>query len=235
MKIFGERTTTDDRVETPAKTPAEEADREAYEAERAEAAERRDVAVAERPAVHPIVAARERFGGIDLPASLVGMLTALAMVILLGGLVVAAFGEIGYQTGLTGDDINNVNDISLASWIGGVAVLFVSYLIGGWTAGRIARYDGARNGLMTAVWTIVLAAVLSGLAAWLGNEYDVFANRDLPQWFNRDALTTVAIVSGAAGIVAMLFGGLLGGLWGTRYHRLADETLLDAHNPQFTS
>jgi hypothetical protein len=230
MKIFGDRTTTDETVETP----AEAADREAYEAEHTEAAERRDEVVADRPAVHPIVAARERFGGIDLPASLVGMLTALAMVVLLGGLVVAAFGQIGYQTGLTGDEVNNVNDISLASWIGGVAVLFVSYLIGGWAAGRIARYDGARNGLMTAVWTIVLAAVLSALAAGLGTEYDVFANRDLPQWFNRDAVTTVAIVSGAAAIAAMLIGGLLGGLWGTRYHRLADETLLDAHDPQFT-
>lgn len=225
MKILGDRRTTD---EATVESPAEEAEREAYEAERAEAAERRDVVAAERPVVHPIVAARERFGGIDLPASLVGMLTALAMVVLLGGLIAAAIGEIGYQTGLGGD---NVNDISLASLIGGVAVLFVSYLIGGWTAGRIARYDGARNGLMTAVWTLVLAAVLSGLAAWLGNEYDVLANRDMPQWFNRDAVTTVAIVSGAAAIAAMVLGGLLGGLWGTRYHRLADETLLDAREP----
>jgi hypothetical protein len=221
MKIIGDRTATDDTVETP----AEAADQAAYEAERADTAERRDVAVAEGPAMHPIAAARERFGGIDLPASLVGMLTALAMVVLLGGLVGAAFGAIGYQTGLNGND---VNDISVGSLIGGLAVLFVSYLIGGWTAGRIARYDGARNGLMTGVWTIVLAAVLSGLAATLGNEYDVLSNVDLPQWFNRDAVTTTAIVSGAIAIAAMLLGGLLGGLWGTRYHRLADETLLDA-------
>jgi hypothetical protein len=236
MKILGNRTTTNGGTATVAETPAEAAEREAYEAEhteayeaeRTEAAERRDdAAVADRPAVHPIAAARERFGGIDLPASLVGMLTALAMVVLLGGLIAAAIGEIGYQTGLDGD---NVADISLASLIGGVAVLFVSYLIGGWTAGRIARYDGARNGLMTAVWTLVLAAVLSALAAALGNDYDVLSNVDLPQWFNRDAITTVAIVSGAAGIAAMLLGGLLGGLWGTRYHRLADETLLEAHD-----
>src|SRR4051812_46877106 len=53
--------------------------------------ERRDVSVE---------AARRRFGGIDLPASLVGMLTALAMLTLLGGLIGAAIGAIGYQTGL---------------------------------------------------------------------------------------------------------------------------------------
>jgi hypothetical protein len=221
MKILGDRTTTDDAVETP----AEAADREALEAEHAEAAERSNGVVADRPAVHPIAAARERFGGIDLPASLVGMLTALAMVVLLGGLVAASVGSIGYQTGLNG---NNVNDISFASLLGGLAVLFVSYLIGGWAAGRIARYDGARNGLMTGVWTIVLAAVLSGLAAALGGKYDVLSKVDLPQWFNRDAITTAALLSGAAAIGVMLLGGLLGGLWGTRYHRLADETLLEA-------
>jgi hypothetical protein len=215
-----DRTTTDEPL---VETPAEEADREAYEADRVETREREDV-VRERP-ISPIAAARERFGGIDLPASLVGMLTGLAMVVLLGGLVGAAVGAIGYQTGLRGD---NVDDISTASLIGGLVVLFVSYVIGGWAAGRIARYDGARNGVMAAIWAIVLAGALSALAAWLGDTYDVFSNVDLPQWFNRDAVTTTAIVSGVAAIAAMLVGGGLGGLWGTRYHRRADQTLLDA-------
>lgn len=219
MSTF-DRTTTDEPV---VETPAEEADREADEADRAEAHEREAV-VDERP-VSPIAAARERFGGIDLPASLVGMLTGLAMVVLLGGLVGAAVGAIGYQTGLRGD---NVDDISTASLIGGLVVLFVSYLIGGWAAGRIARYDGARNGVMAAIWAILLAGALSALAAWLGDTYDVFSNVDLPQWFNRDAFTTTALLSGVAAIAAMLVGGGLGGLWGTRYHRRADQTLLDA-------
>lgn len=223
MGIFG-RTRTDRRTTAAdVETPAEAADREALEAERVEARER--PVVAERPAVHPIAAARDRFGGVDFPASLVGMLTALAMVVLLGGLVGAAVGAIGYQTGLSGD---NVEDISTASLIGGLVVLFASYLVGGWAAGRIARYDGARNGFMTGIWTLILAAILAGLGVWLGDEYDVLANVDLPQWFNEDAVTTAAILSGAVGAVTMLLGGLLGGLWGTRYHRLADETLLDA-------
>ena len=206
------------RPETLDGTDSEAVEREAREAE---AIERRETA---RP-LHPIAAARDRFGGIDLPAGLVGMLTAIAMLILLGGIVGAAIGAIGYQTGLSGD---NVSDISLESLIGGLVVLAIAYLVGGWTAGRIARYDGARNGLMTAVWTIVLAGALSALAAWFGSEYDVFANVQLPQWFDRDALTTTALASGIAAVATMLVAGLLGGLWGTRYHRLADQTLLDA-------
>jgi hypothetical protein len=210
------------RPETRDGTNSEAVEREAREAE---AVERRETA---RP-LHPIAAARDRFGGIDLPAGLVGMLTAIAVLVLLGGIVGAAIGAIGYQTGLSGD---NVDDISLASLIGGLVVLAIAYLVGGWTAGRIARYDGARNGLMTAVWTIVLAGALSALAAWFGSEYDVFANVQLPQWFDRDALTSTALASGIAAVATMLVAGLLGGLWGTRYHRLADQTLLDAQELQ---
>jgi hypothetical protein len=212
MSVYG------DRPATAGETPTEAAEREAREAE---AIEQQEAAAP----VHPIAAARDRFGGIDLPAGLVGMLTAIAVLVLLGGIVGAAIGAIGYQTGLSG---NNVEDISLASLIGGLVVLAIAYLVGGWTAGRIARYDGARNGLMTAVWTIVLAGALSALAAWFGSEYDVFANVQLPQWFDRDALTTTALASGLAAVATMLVAALLGGLWGTRYHRLADQTILDA-------
>jgi MFS family permease len=171
-----------------------------------------------------IVAARERFGGIDIPASLVGMLTALSSTLILAGLVGAAVGAVGYQTGLE----QNAEDLSTWSMIGGVAVLFVAYLIGGWAAGRIARYDGARNGFATGIWTLVSAGILAALGAWIGSEYDVFRNVELPQWFTTDALTTTAIVSGIAAILAMFVGGVIGGLWGERYHRRADRTIIAA-------
>src|SRR5436190_2220937 len=44
--------------------------------------------------------ARDRFGGLDVPGTLVGMLAALALLVLLAGLIGAAIGTIGYQTGL---------------------------------------------------------------------------------------------------------------------------------------
>jgi MFS family permease len=169
-----------------------------------------------------IAAARERFGGIDIPATLVGMLTALSTTLILAGLVGAAVGAVGYQTGLESD----AQDLSTASLIGGVAVLFVAYLIGGWAAGRIARYDGARNGFATGIWTLILAAIVSGLAAWLGSEYDVLRNVDLPQWFSTDAFTMTAIASGIAAVIAMFVGGTIGGHMGERYHRRADRTIL---------
>ena len=165
--------------------------------------------------------ARNVFGGLDIPATLVGMLTALALLVLLGGLIGAAIGAIGYQTGL-----DTADDLSIASLIGGLIALFIAFVIGGWAAARIARYDGPRNGLMTAVWAVVLAAILSALAAWLGDKYDVLRNVDLPQWFSTEALTVGGIISAAVAIATMLVGGFLGGLWGERYHRRADEAIV---------
>ncbi|MDQ3778708.1 MAG: hypothetical protein M3310_07615, partial [Actinomycetota bacterium] len=126
-------------------------------------------------------------------------------------------------TGLDGDD---VAEISVAGLLGGVVILFLAYLLGGWAAGRMARYDGLRNGLLTGVWTLVLAGVVSALAAWLGSEYDLLRGVDMPQWFSTDALTVGGIVSALAAIAAMLAGGALGGVWGERYHRRADAAVL---------
>jgi len=168
-----------------------------------------------------IAAARERFGGVDIPASLVGMLTALSTTLILAGLIGAALGAVDYQTGLEGD----ARDISTWSMIGGVAVLLVAYIVGGWAAGRMARYDGARNGFATGVWTLLLGGILAALGAWIGSDYDVFRDVNLPQWFSTDAFTTRAIISGVAAIAAMFVGAIIGGLWGEYYHRRADRTI----------
>ena len=156
------------------------------------------------------------------------MLTALALASLLAGLAGAAIGVVGYQTGFAEDA--DIEDISLASLIGGAVVLFLAYLVGGWAAGRMARYDGPRNGLMTGVWTILLAAILSALAAVGGAEYDVFRDVQLPQWFSTEALTIGAIVSGLVAIAVMLIAGAIGGGWGERYHRHADATIVTARD-----
>ena len=171
--------------------------------------------------------ARARFGGIDVPASLVGMLTALSLVVLLAGLITAAVGAVGYQTGLEDTAVNGeaLEDLTIAGLIGGLAILFVSFVVGGWAAARVARYDGIPNGVMAAVWAILLAGILSGLAAWLGDEYDVFRNAGLPQPFSREAVTAGAIITGVVAALTMLLAGALGGAWGERYHRRADETI----------
>lgn len=165
--------------------------------------------------------ARRRFGGLDIPASLVGMLTALALTALLAGLIGAALGAIGYQTGLK----QNADDLSVAGLVGGIVLLLIAFVVGGWAAARIARYDGVLNGIATAVWAILLTAVLAGLGAWLGAKYNVVEQLNLPHWFSRKAATTAGILSAVGAALAMLAGGALGGRWGERYHRRADAAI----------
>jgi uncharacterized membrane protein len=132
---------------------------------------------------------------------------------LLAGLLGAALGAIGYQAGLEG----NRGELSIGALIAGMLALFLAFLIGGWTAARIARHDGPRHGLLTVLWFVLLAAILAGLGALLGSEYNVFQNLSLPQWFSSSALTIGAIVSGLVALVAMLLGGWLGGKLGDRH------------------
>jgi hypothetical protein len=172
---------------------------------------RRDEGVAE---------ARKRFGGLDIPASLAGTLCALGLTVLLAGLLTRV-GSVGYQTGLTDNDTT----LSAGGLIGGLAVLFLAFLTGGWVAGRMARYDGARNGLMTAVWFLILAAIVSVIGAWWGDKYDFFANVHLPQWFSDNARTGKAVATGILALAVMLLAGLIGGILGARYHRRVDTLI----------
>jgi hypothetical protein len=139
----------------------------------------RDATAQEATTRRGVDAARERFGGKDLPASIAGMLVALAALLLLAGLASAAIGAIAFQTGVEG----NEDELSLGALIVAGAVIFLAFLLGGWAAGRMARYNGALNGFMVAVWFIVLGVVLAAVGAIAGNTYNLFddlASRRLP-------------------------------------------------------
>lgn len=171
-----------------------------------------------------IEAARDRFGGLDFGASLSGMLVAIAMIVILGGLAAAILGTVGYQAGI---DMGE-QELTVGGGIAGLVVLFLAFLVGGWAAGRMARYNGGLNGLMSAVWMLILTVIFAALGAWINAEYNVFFAADLPNWpanlTGADA-TTIAVVTGIVAILVTFAGGFLGGVLGARYHRGADATI----------
>jgi hypothetical protein len=166
----------------------------------------------------PIVAARQRYGGLDLPAALAGMLAGLGLTVLLAGIAAAA-GTISYSNGASTDELFN------GGMITGLAVLLVGFFVGGWVAGRMSRYDGALNGLASAALFLLLMAGMSGVGRWLDASYDFFSDVRLPQWFT-SAETNAALVSMAVGAVLVLLAAALGGRWGTRFHRKADALIV---------
>lgn len=149
--------------------------------------------------------------GLDVPATLAGALAAVGALLLLSSLVAAAVGTIGYQTDV-GDQ-----DLSIGGLVGGLVVLFLACLAGGWVAGRVARHHGGRHGLVAVLWLVVLAAVLAGLAALFGDDLDVTDDVGLPSWFSDDAWTVAAVVTGVVALLVALVGGWLGGRLGGRH------------------
>lgn len=175
-----------------------------------------------------IAEARRRFGGIDVPASLTGMLVAIGLIVVIGGILAAIVGSIAFTAGAEIDG----EEATVGALVAGGATLFVAFLIAGWTAGRASRYAGWLNGMLTGVWFLVLMGILAGLGAWVGDRYNLFdefmaAKAALPNWYSDQAVTAGAIGSTIGGIAMILVGGLLGGLWGERLHRRADAALVD--------
>ncbi|MGY1711185.1 hypothetical protein ACI8AC_16925 [Geodermatophilus sp. SYSU D00758] len=105
-----------------------------------------------------------------------------------------------------------------------LTVLFVAYLAGGYVAGRMARFDGLRQGL--AVWLVGLVVVVAlSLAGWLlGREHNVLAALDLPRIrVDEGRATTAGLITLTAMAVVTLVGAPAGGVLGTRYHHRVDR------------
>ena len=170
---------------------------------------------------------RERFGGADVVAGILGMFAALGTLVFVGALLAAGAGEIPYQLNQIDVD-GNLQEVEVVGALVAVAVVFVSFFVGGWAAGRMARYDGGINGVGVALWFILLVAVFGLLGSWFGAEYNAFSGASLPDWFAQigaDDLTVKAIAGAAAGIAAALLGGGIGGMFGEQYHRRIDAAL----------
>jgi hypothetical protein len=175
-----------------------------------------------------VVLAREkdRYGGIKWGSAFFGWLTATGTAVLLTALLVAAGATVGIATGT---DIavarGDAATIGLAGGLTLLAVLLVAYFCGGYVAGRMARFSGAKQGIAVWIWAVVTAVAVAVAGAVLGDEYDLL---DRIGGFPRlpiggDDVTTGSIVAIVIALVAALAGAVLGGLAGMRYHRRVDQ------------
>ena len=186
-----------------------------------------DGAHSTRGTAHDAIDAQHaRFGGIKWGAAFFGWLSANGLAVLLTALLSAGGVALGLTQGISGaeDAAEEAGTIGIVGGILLLLVLFLAYLAGGYVAGRMARFDGARQGL--AVWLIGLLVVvlLAVLGLALGSEYNVLQQLDLPRIpIDEGTATTGGIIALVAVLVVTLVGAVLGGKLGTRFHRKVDR------------
>jgi hypothetical protein len=108
-------------------------------------------------------------------------------------------------------------------------VLFLAFLCGGYVAGRLARFDGGRNGAATVLWGILLIVVFLLVGSLLpGPFFDLLRGfvggsvAPAVSSLTETGLAGAGIVVGA--LLLELLGGFLGGRLGHSYHVRIDHT-----------
>jgi hypothetical protein len=171
---------------------------------------------------------RDMYGGIDWLASFLGLVFAVvlgAVFSAIAGLVLVPF---GFPPDLGAGQIG-------ASVITGLVLLgiliFLTYFFGGYVAGRLARFDGGRNGAMVLVWTFIVVLILALIAVVFSGFLPAGAAARVGSLVDGAASTVsglasagvVGIVAAVAAILIALLGCFLGGRMGSRYHAEIDR------------
>ncbi len=164
----------------------------------------------------------ERFGGFDWWPDFIGWAVAVFFTLLFAGIAAAIIGGVGYQLDAPMSTTDpESKTLGIGGLIGGLLAVFLGYLVGGYTAGRMARFDGVKNGIGVVIWTIVMAIVLGVLGVVFGDQFDLTQRLRLN--IDRQTLTTAGVISLAVTLVVMLAGAILGGKLGAGYHRKIDR------------
>ena len=172
---------------------------------------------------------RSMYGGVDWLASFLGFVFAAvvgALFSLIAGLVLA---PLGFSLDLGGE----IGTAIITGLVLVAILIFLTYFFGGYVAGRLARFDGGRNGAMLLLWTLgvaLLAAlaggILSGfLPASISDSIRNFIQNDVLSAIG--GLSQLGIVGGLVAVGAVLvalLGGFLGGRLGSHYHAEIDRT-----------
>jgi hypothetical protein len=167
---------------------------------------------------------REEYGGVNWGAAFFGWLVAVGLGSLLVGIVAAAGAAVGLTEVSESEAQQNAESIGLGGAIVLIAVLMIAYYCGGYVAGRMSRFDGARQGFGAWLFGIAVTLLLALAAVILGSEYNVLEQLNLPSLpVGESTLTTGGAIALAAIVLGTLLAAIVGGKAGERYHRKVDR------------
>ncbi|MDQ1056125.1 hypothetical protein QFZ23_000026 [Arthrobacter globiformis] len=172
---------------------------------------------------------KEAFGGMKIGSAFFGWLAATGMAVLLTALVAAAGTAVGLATNT---DVNAAvgraasnQTVGIAGIIVLLVILFASYYSGGYVAGRMARFNGAKQGFMVWIWALIAAVLVAVLGMIAGEQFNILAQlNSFPRIpVNEGQVTTTGIIAAVVVALVALVGAVLGGMAGMHFHRKVDR------------
>ena len=166
------------------------------------------------------------YRGFKSGAAFYGWLIAIGLTALLTGVISAVAAAVDYAITVDRSEAEaNAGTIGIVSGVVLVLMMAIAYYNGGYVAGRLARFDGARQGF--GVWAIglIVTLVVAGIGALAGSQYDVLDRVDLPSIPIADeTLTAGSLILAAAVLLVSLLAAVIGGKAGQRYHKRIDNS-----------
>lgn len=157
------------------------------------------------------------------------MFAALGTLVFLGALFGAGAAGIDFQINMLNEE-GVLDEASIIGLIVAALAVFAAFIVGGFAAGRMSRYNGGMNGLGAGLWALLFVTIFAALGAWIGAEYNAFSRANLPNWvaqIDADDLTTGAVIGSVVLIASMLLGGYTGGRFGELYHHRVDAAIVE--------
>jgi hypothetical protein len=179
------------------------------------------------PAVDPELLAHR---GFKFGAAFFGWLIAIAMSVVLSiAVAAAALGTAEVLDYTRSDAEAQPGAAAITAAAVSVIVATLAFYTGGYVAGRLARFDGGRQGFGVWMFAFLFAVLAAGAGALLNNQYDLLADVNRPNVsLTTDTLTTGGIVAAAALLLLTLLFAIVGGKAGRRYHDKIDRLLEQA-------
>lgn len=175
---------------------------------------------------------KEEFGGMKFGSAFFGWLAATGMAVLLTALVAGVLTALGLSQNVNPNPAasGTLQTAGLVGIIVLLAIILVAYYCGGYVAGRMARFNGVKQGIAVWLWAIIIALVLGIIGAIAGSQFNALSRLDgLPNLaLENGRIGTAGILSAVGVLVASLIGAVLGGLAGMRFHRKVDRFGHDA-------
>lgn len=172
---------------------------------------------------------REQFGGFSFGSAFFGWIVASGIGVLLTAILAAAGSTVALTAVRNGVAAHTADTAGIVSGILLLLAMGIAYYAGGYVAGRMARFDGTRQG--TGVWVIgvVVTIVLGAIGASFGARYNILQSLNLPHLpVNQGIWTTGGIVTAVLLLIVTLLAAMTGAQAGVRFHERVDEVAREA-------